>query len=356
MVAANAPDIDVLAFAWGPYHALAFRRGITHGVPGLIALSLVVSGGVIAWDRTVRRKRNPDAIPVRPRSVLLLAVLGLLSHPALDWLNSYGIRWWLPFDGGWSYGDALFIVDPWLWLLLGGALFLTSGATARGRRFWALAATLCSALVLLAPVGLAARGAWLAGVAAVIGFGRVRRGSAASGGSSPDGDRRLVRAATVLGAAYIAGMTLLSGLAARDARDAVPGAANGDVMVGPVPASPIRREILGRSGDRLIRGTHSWVSRPRAELSPGPAVSARTVGAGIALEEVDRALAAARALSDVEDFLLWSRFPFVSIDRTGDGYRVHFGDARYFGLTGGSLSGIDVHLSAAFDPILNPPG
>ena len=31
----------------------------------------------------------------------------------------------MPFDGRWFYGDALFIVDPWVWLILGGAAFLT---------------------------------------------------------------------------------------------------------------------------------------------------------------------------------------------------------------------------------------
>jgi inner membrane protein len=34
------------------------------------------------------------------------------SHLLLDYLNTYGVRPFLPFDGTWFYGDALFIIDP----------------------------------------------------------------------------------------------------------------------------------------------------------------------------------------------------------------------------------------------------
>src|SRR5690606_1230143 len=87
-------------------------------------LPFLLTAMVLAWDRVVRRKRGPQLAPAIPAQILLLAFLGVLSHPFLDWLNSYGLRWLMPFDGRWFYGDALFIVDPWLWLalLLGLAL------------------------------------------------------------------------------------------------------------------------------------------------------------------------------------------------------------------------------------------
>ncbi|HSR42077.1 MAG TPA: metal-dependent hydrolase, partial [Longimicrobiales bacterium] len=96
VVAANAPDVDLLSFAEGEYAALAFRRGLTHGLPAMAVLPFAVTGAILGWDRLVRRRRTPDAEPVRPRAILLLSVIGLLTHPALDWMNTYGMRWWLP--------------------------------------------------------------------------------------------------------------------------------------------------------------------------------------------------------------------------------------------------------------------
>jgi inner membrane protein len=93
VVAANAPDVDVLSYAGGPYLALSFRRGITHGVPAMLVLPFVVAGAMLAWDRWVRRRREPTA-PAAPYGALLaLSALGVLTHPALDWLNTYGMRW-----------------------------------------------------------------------------------------------------------------------------------------------------------------------------------------------------------------------------------------------------------------------
>ena len=113
-------DVDVATAFLGPYGALAHRRGWTHGVLALAILPFVVAGTLLLYDRYVRLRRNPLAAPARAGPLLGLAALAVLSHPALDWLNNYGMRWLMPFDGTWFYGDALFIVDPWVWLGLGG--------------------------------------------------------------------------------------------------------------------------------------------------------------------------------------------------------------------------------------------
>src|SRR5690606_17097721 len=120
IVAANAPDVDVLAYLGGPHFALAFRRGITHGWPAMLVLPFLVAGAFLWWDRRIRRRRDPSAPPAAPGALLLLAAVGVATHPLLDWMNTYGMRWGLPFDGSWSYGDTLFIIDPWIWLTLGG--------------------------------------------------------------------------------------------------------------------------------------------------------------------------------------------------------------------------------------------
>ena len=85
----------------------------------MLALALwpfVLTGVLLAWDRYVRLRRKPDAAPARAGPLLALTALAVVSHPTLDWLNNYGLRWLMPFDGRWFYGDALFVIDPWFWL------------------------------------------------------------------------------------------------------------------------------------------------------------------------------------------------------------------------------------------------
>jgi len=43
----------------------------------------------------------------------------VLLHVFMDFTNSYGVRLLMPFSDRWFYGDALYIVDPWLYLTLG---------------------------------------------------------------------------------------------------------------------------------------------------------------------------------------------------------------------------------------------
>lgn len=117
VLGANLPDIDVLAYFAGADAALGFRRGWTHGVPALVVLPALLAIALIAWGRG--RKSTSSGPPLSPRWLFGLCYLAVLTHPALDWLNTYGMRWWMPFDGTWTYGDSVFILDPWLWLLLG---------------------------------------------------------------------------------------------------------------------------------------------------------------------------------------------------------------------------------------------
>ena len=56
--------------------------------------------------------------------------MSLLGHLVLDSWNSYGVHPFYPFDMRWYYGDAMFIVEPWLWLFLGVAAM----ANTRSRR------------------------------------------------------------------------------------------------------------------------------------------------------------------------------------------------------------------------------
>ena len=126
IIGANLPDVDAACFFWleGTEH-LAFRRGITHGPPALVLLPLVLAGLLWGWDRwQAKRGTRPEArLPVRFGWLYAMAFIGCLSHPFFDWLNVYGIRLLEPFSSQWFYGDTLFIIDPWLWALLIGAVW-----------------------------------------------------------------------------------------------------------------------------------------------------------------------------------------------------------------------------------------
>lgn len=128
IVGANLPDVDAACFLWldGVQH-LAFRRGITHGPIAWVVLPLVLAGLLYAFDRwQARRGTRPGGrLPVRFGWLYGLSFIACLTHPALDWLNSYGIRLLEPFSSRWFYGDVLFIIDVWLWALLGFATWFS---------------------------------------------------------------------------------------------------------------------------------------------------------------------------------------------------------------------------------------
>jgi len=157
IIGANLPDVDAACFFWleGTEH-LAFRRGITHGPP-----ALVLAGLLWGWDRLQeKRGTRPEArLPVRFGWLYAMAFIGCLSHPALDWLNVYGIRLLEPFSSQWFYGDTLFIIDPWLWALLIAAVWVSRRREKAGAD-WAQPAQLGIAAVA-AYIGLNGAITWL---------------------------------------------------------------------------------------------------------------------------------------------------------------------------------------------------
>ena len=137
IIAANIPDIDAGCTVYG-VESLAMRRGLTHGPIAMIVLPALLTAAMIALDRwqAQRGTRPADRPEVKPGALFLLALIGTLSHPAFDWLNNYGIRLLEPFSSRWFYGDAIFIIDLWLWVAMGAAVWLSRRRERRGQGSW----------------------------------------------------------------------------------------------------------------------------------------------------------------------------------------------------------------------------
>jgi len=152
VIANNLPDVDVAVFATSTL-AMSFRRGWTHGVLAQLMLPIALTGAMLLCDRyrtrpTGQQANGPTGQVVRPGQLLLLSYLGVFLHVFMDFTNSYGVRLLMPFSERWFYGDALYIVDPWLYLTLGLGWWLAKHQPRPARIGVALAAIYVSAMLL----------------------------------------------------------------------------------------------------------------------------------------------------------------------------------------------------------------
>jgi len=107
LLAANAPDIDIVTLAGGRLNYLHYHRHLTHS---LIAMPLMALG-TVALVRFVSRKS------ISWTGAFFAALLAVASHLLLDWTNVYGIRMLLPFSPRWLHLDFTNVYDLWLWVL-----------------------------------------------------------------------------------------------------------------------------------------------------------------------------------------------------------------------------------------------
>jgi inner membrane protein len=254
----------------------------------------------------------------------------VLTHPALDWLNNYGMRWLMPFDGRWFYGDALFIVDPWVWLVLGGVVFLGASRSATALSLWAVFWLTGTWLLFNVPfVPALARALWVAGVVALVVIRSLRPGL-----SRPPASERLARVAIGCVAAYMCATLAASAVARRDVQDSLAAAGVGpitSVMVGPVAANPFAGAVVVVTPEAYQFGEWRWLAEPRLKLTER-----------VERRAADPVAAAASQVPDARDYLTWSRYPYFEIDADDDGYLVQIRDARYREV--GQLDGPRVRL------------
>ncbi len=115
VISSNLPDIDSFIAPLIGRQPLAFHRGFTHGIGGLLVLPFFTVAMILLWQRL---RQNKTRVTVRFWPLLLVSFIGGLGHSLLDLANSYGIRLLEPLSHRWLYGDAIFIVDPLIWIAL----------------------------------------------------------------------------------------------------------------------------------------------------------------------------------------------------------------------------------------------
>jgi inner membrane protein len=151
VIAANAPDADIITGILGDrWIYLRHHRGITHSVVGALAIAIALPLIFYAIDLLIARIRK------RPPSVKLIglsiaSLVATATHPFMDWTNNYGLRPLLPWSSQWFYGDFLFVIDPVLWLTLGGAAFLLTSHNKKKLALWLMLGGVLTFLVFFGP-------------------------------------------------------------------------------------------------------------------------------------------------------------------------------------------------------------
>ena len=332
VVGANLPDLDGLSYFISGDLALEVRRGWTHGVLAMAVLPVLLAASMYGLGRLLP-SGDPSARPSL-RALAALSYLSVLTHPALDWLNAYGVRLLMPFDGRWFYGDSLFIVDPWFWLMAGTAVATAHLRTWRGRIGCVAVAALLTLVVLTQ--GMVPRSGRVVWIVALI---------ALALGHAAGALRHTRRVAVAMAAAlsiYVASMAVATHRA--DARARVFLAARGievsDIAALPVAANPFVRDVIAVAADRYVFVRIDWLAADVASFSDAP----------IARTAPDPIVAAALASPQVAGLRGWLRYPAFESRTIRNGYRVLIKDVRFSRMRNAGIGYEEVDLNLDLTP------
>lgn len=271
VLAANMPDIDVF-FGWVPWLPLATHRGFTHGLlGGVVVMPPILAGLLLLFDRwqVSRGTCFRSGLSMHFGWLLALCYLGALTHPLLDWQNTYAVQLMSPWNARWYHNDALFIIDAWIWLMLGLGIWLSRRRSKR---------------------------------------------------KEPQSGRPALVAAGVV-VLYIAGNGVISHLA-RHAPQAGPPLANPErAFASPPPLAFWKRDVIWREKGRIGRGQFDIFVSPTT-LSRQAAMTPDNLD-----DPVVRS--AMRGDSEIERFLRWSLMTTARVEQKRCSAVVAFGDARF---------------------------
>ena len=360
MIAANLPDFDLLYTGTGG-NKLAYmlhHRGYTHTVIIAMVGGLLLSGVALLMWRWRARSTAPRA---DARWLLGVVLVSTLGHLALDWTNSYGVHLFWPLDNRWSYGDAVFIVEPWFWAI--AVPVLVASSTNRLARVL-LAVALLIGLVLAWRVNLVSVGAatlLTIGAGASIVLARVLR----------PGARATFAVAGWISVTLImmGGSRVASEAAARSARASNRAVELLDVVVTPLPANAVCLSVLTvERSDSTYRVSSArvsaapWItdaSQCGARGARGPLfrASTRTSTPNVRWDTEWTASDDALAMLASESCpaLAALRFIRVPVWSAASDSAVALGDARYGGGSGRGFSDVVVPQRAPVCPKNVPP-
>jgi inner membrane protein len=330
LVAANAPDADILATFGGSWFYLKHHRGITHSIVGTFTIALLIPLVFYAGDQIIARWRGRTP-GVRLRGLITVSLLLSASHPLLDWTNNYGLRPLLPWSGRWFYGDLVYIIDPWLWLTLGGAAFLLTAKARWQMIAWGALALLASLILIFLPVRmgmalpLASRALWFSCLIGLIVAHRMDL--ATRWGSS------IALAALGVVVVYWGALGLLHERALTRAqaivRSQVERRQETVLRVAAMPklADPLRWRVIAETDRAAYRFDTSLVARVEEELDAPAELSRFEKPQGRAAEVSVRAAEDERAAI----FLDFARFPAVRVEpqNCAEELLVQFADLRF---------------------------
>ena len=333
-LASNFPDLDLVLTPLlpSPLGYLLHHRGHTHTL--LYALPQAMLLIALLWALWPSARALLRTSTAARRGLLLAVGAGFVLHMSMDFLNSYGVHPFHPFDSRWLYGDMVFILEPVFWVACAAPLAMLV------RRTWlriAFGGVLACALLFFTYSGFLHWGS-LAGLAllgAALAWMQARAGSLG---------RRGLAAGLLAGVAFAG----LQGLASQHGKGVIaahlhgidPASQVADIAMSPFPSNPLcwsfvsveRNQAAGSY--RLRRGSFGLAPAllPIAHCPPAMAARAEPLpamqaGAQVALQwEALASLAALRQLNaDSCQFSAWLRFARVPALREHSASDVRFG-------------------------------
>jgi inner membrane protein len=345
VIGANLPDVDAITYAINQDLSLGVRRGWTHGLVAMAVWPFLLSAAVYSVHRFrirhIQRRGTsaslaPESLTASFAPILLLSTIAVLSHPALDWLNSYGIRLLMPLSGRWFYGDTLFIVDPWLWLLAGIGAIVATPRKPIWTGGWIALGIATTGLVLAGPaVRTPAVASWMGAIATIVVIRLL-------GGCGPS-PRRTAETGLALAMCYIVLMRAGTLRADHLAASWIHANGNGawEIAALPVALNPFVRDVIARNDDRYRFLRVEWLSGRVLPDGPDAPIGRLTPVARAALES-----------PGVRGLRVWLRFPSYQVVRSEAGYRVFIRDVRFWrpGDHRRSFGSADVELDRSLRP------